>query len=114
MPTIEDIDGWLLVDRLFEDEPLVYPTGAEIFEETMQELHGGVMLVFPQPVLGEDVISKDKEELEVKEQPRIRKENMSKGWNIVVSRNNRYNGRGRNGAQRDGRTSDNIVRGNKT
>ncbi|KAB2632190.1 hypothetical protein D8674_028437 [Pyrus ussuriensis x Pyrus communis] len=60
LPTIEDRDGWLLMDRLFEDEPL----------ETMQELHGGVILLFPQPM---------------------------------------YNGRGRNGTQRDGRTSNNIA-----
>lgn len=46
-PALEDNDGWLLVDIMFEDKPLVYPTGAEISEETKQELHGGVMLVFP-------------------------------------------------------------------
>ncbi|KAB2596000.1 hypothetical protein D8674_031450 [Pyrus ussuriensis x Pyrus communis] len=74
-PTIEDRDGWLLVDWLFKDELLVYSAGVEISEETRQELHEGVMLVFPQSV---------------------------------------YTGRGRSGARRDGRTFDNIVRGNKT
>lgn len=27
---LEDKDGWLLVDRVFEDEPLVMPTRVEI------------------------------------------------------------------------------------
>ncbi|KAM2999012.1 hypothetical protein FF2_040599 [Malus domestica] len=38
---IKDRDGWLLVDRLFEDELLVYSAGVEISEETRQKLHRG-------------------------------------------------------------------------
>lgn len=70
---IEDKDEWMLVDCVFEDESLVLPTGAEISEEIRQELHGGVMVVFPQPVLGEEAISKNEDELESKEQVRGRK-----------------------------------------
>ncbi|KAB2615138.1 hypothetical protein D8674_021726 [Pyrus ussuriensis x Pyrus communis] len=69
-PALEDNDGWLLVDIMFEDKPLVYPTGAEISEETKHELHGGVMLVFPQPMVGEKVNTKDEEELELRDQAR--------------------------------------------
>ncbi|KAM1316013.1 hypothetical protein ACFX10_019530 [Malus domestica] len=38
---IEDKDGWLLVDKLFDDELMVYSTGAVISGETSQELHWG-------------------------------------------------------------------------
>lgn len=50
---VEDKDGWLLVDNLFDDKPLVYPAGAEISEETRQELHwGGLCLSFLNRCLG--------------------------------------------------------------
>ncbi|KAM2184957.1 hypothetical protein ACFX1Q_030020 [Malus domestica] len=85
-PTLEDKHVWLLVDRLFEDKSLVYPTGAEISEETRQELHRGVMLVFPQPVVGEEVNAKDEEELELRYQARSCDKNVSEGWTTVASR----------------------------
>lgn len=56
------------------------------------------------------MISKDEEELEVREQVRNRDENMSEGWNTVVSWKNRYTGRGRSGARRDVKTYANLVR----
>lgn len=37
------------------------------------------MLVFPQPLLGEEALSKDKEELETREQVRAREDNASDG-----------------------------------
>ncbi|KAB2617222.1 hypothetical protein D8674_013091 [Pyrus ussuriensis x Pyrus communis] len=74
---VEDKDGWLLVDKFFDDESLVYPAGAKIYEETGQELHWGrrVMLVFPQPVLEEDVNLKYEDDVKVRDQNRTRKEN---------------------------------------
>lgn len=75
---------------------------------------GRVMLVFPQPVIGEDVNSKDEEDQEVRDQNRTQEVNVSEGWNIVGSRKNKYAGGDRNGARRDIRAYDNIVRGNKT
>ncbi|KAM2328560.1 hypothetical protein ACFXTH_015015 [Malus domestica] len=42
-PVIDDKDEWHMVDKLFDDEPLVYPAGAEITKETRQELHGGLL-----------------------------------------------------------------------
>ncbi|KAM1720967.1 hypothetical protein ACFX12_022563 [Malus domestica] len=114
---LEDKDGWLLVDRVFEDEPLVMPSGAVISEETRQGLHGGVMLVFSQPNLGEEAPSKDEEELELRDQVRAREEIASEGWTLravfeilgVLSAS-----RGRSRVRRDGRSSDKVVRGNKT
>ncbi|KAM1724365.1 hypothetical protein ACFX13_022862 [Malus domestica] len=138
---LEDKDGWLLVDRVFEDEPLVMPSGAEISEETRQGLHGGVMLVFPQPTLGEEAPSKDEEELELRDQVRAREEIASEGWTLravseilggsctsahcaplnapsgwttVASRKYRSASRGRSRVRRDGRSSDKVVRGNRT
>ncbi|KAM0982019.1 hypothetical protein ACFX2A_015294 [Malus domestica] len=42
-PVIDDKDEWHMVDKLFDDESLVYPAGAEITKETRQELHGGLL-----------------------------------------------------------------------
>lgn len=85
-PALEDKDGWLLVDRVFEDEPLVMSMRAEISEETRQGLHGGVMLVFLQLVLGEEALSKDEKKLEIREQVRVREDNASDGWTTMASR----------------------------
>lgn len=72
------------------------------------------MLVFPQPVVGEEVNTKDEEELELRDQARSPDENVSEAWTTVAFRKSRYTGRGRSGARRDGRSYDNVVRGNKT
>lgn len=52
-----DNDGYLLVDRILEDEPLVCLADFPISEETKKELHDGVMLLFPQPTLVDEFSS---------------------------------------------------------
>ncbi|KAB2631867.1 hypothetical protein D8674_038656 [Pyrus ussuriensis x Pyrus communis] len=50
-PVDFDNDVCLLVDRIFEDEPVIFPENFPVSDETKNDLQEGVMLVFPQPTL---------------------------------------------------------------
>ncbi|KAM1063554.1 hypothetical protein ACFX10_027650 [Malus domestica] len=107
-----DNDGCLLVDRIFEDGPFVCPTDFPISEETKEELHDGVMLLFPQHILvdefsfaeGKVHAHGDSTQEQLKEE---------KGWTPVLVMRGRSANRGRSLASGDGRSYDNVVRGNK-
>lgn len=60
-PVDFDNDGCLLVDRIFKDEPLVCPADFSVSNETNSELHEGVMLLFPQPTLVDELSSAERE-----------------------------------------------------
>lgn len=62
-PADYDNDGYLLVDRILEDEMLVCPSDFPVSDETKSELHDGVILLFPQPSLLDKFGSADRETL---------------------------------------------------
>ncbi|KAM1181480.1 hypothetical protein EV1_000075 [Malus domestica] len=109
-PTDYDNDGCLLVDRILEDAMLVCPADFPMSDETKSELHDGVMLLFPQPNLLDEFGSTDRE-------TPIRGENVQEhneeeeDWNIVSVRRSRNVNRGRSSAHSDGKSYENVVRG---
>ncbi|KAM1242776.1 hypothetical protein ACFX2G_035093 [Malus domestica] len=60
-PADFDNDGCLLMDRIVKDEPLVCPANFPVSDETMSELHEGVMFLFPQPTLVDEIGSDEDE-----------------------------------------------------
>lgn len=113
-PAEEDNNGCLLVDRIFADEPHVCLTEVPISDETRNELHEGVMMFFLQPVLVDEVVSKEGDNPDLGDHSQDHDMDESEGWSTVVSRKNRSAIRNIGGVRRDGRTYDNVVNGNKT
>lgn len=113
-PADEDNDGYFLVDRIFEDEPLVCPSEIAISEEARRKLHDGVMLFFSQPALVDDFVSREGEIPEVGEQERAQAMKDNEGWTTVVPRRSMNANRCIGSARRDARSYDNIVKRNKT
>ncbi|KAM1794257.1 hypothetical protein ACFX11_034752 [Malus domestica] len=54
-PADFDNDGCLLMDRIVKDETLVCLANFPVSDETKSELHEGVMLLFPQPTLVDEI-----------------------------------------------------------
>lgn len=47
-------DGCFLIERAFDDEPLIFPKDTKVDEDLKDALHGDVMLCFPMVVNNED------------------------------------------------------------
>lgn len=65
---VEHNDGCFLLNKIFKEEPLVCLFEIVINEDTLRELHDGVMLFFPQPALVDDNAFVEGETIEVEEQ----------------------------------------------
>ncbi|KAB2597195.1 hypothetical protein D8674_000115 [Pyrus ussuriensis x Pyrus communis] len=112
-PVDYDNDDCLLVERIFEDEMFVCSANFPVSDETKSELHDGVMFLFPQPTLLDEFGFADRE-------TPIRGENVQEhneeeeDRNIIPVRRSRSANKGRGSARRDGKSYENVVRGNKT
>ncbi|KAM1342496.1 hypothetical protein ACFX2F_006812 [Malus domestica] len=113
-PADEDNEGCLVVDRIFEDEPSVCPAEVPFSDETRNELHEGVMLFFPQPVLVDEVVSGKGDNPDPRDHSQDHAMDESEGWSTIVLRKNKSSSRNRGGVRRDGKTYGNVVRENKT
>ncbi|KAB2626097.1 hypothetical protein D8674_017757 [Pyrus ussuriensis x Pyrus communis] len=100
-PTNHDNDGYVLVDRIFEDEPLIYPADFPISEGTKKDLHDGVMLLFPQPTLL-DEFSSVKGDIHARGDNTQEHLKEDEGCTPVLVRRPKSANRGRGSARRDG------------
>ncbi|TQD84812.1 hypothetical protein C1H46_029660 [Malus baccata] len=83
-----------------------------LIEETKGELHDGVMLLFPQHILV-DEFSFAEGKVHARGDSTQEQLKEKKGWTPVLLMRGRSANRGRSLASGDGRSYDNVVRGNK-
>lgn len=92
-PADYDNNGCLLVDKIFEDEPLICPADFPVSEETKNELQDGVMLLFPQPTLV-DEFSSAEGDVQARGDNTQEHHMEDEGWTVVPVRWARNNNKG--------------------
>lgn len=72
------------------------------------------MMFFPHPLLVDKVVTREGDNPDLGDHSQDHVMNESEGWSTVLLRKNMSASRNIGGIRRDGKTYDNVVRGNKT